>query len=467
VERSAWLFAPGATLPEKVGDGQDEERRRDELRSEAMKRIWDHEDRWELLRRLATEAPGPWIVAWTIAKLPFAQECERAMRSELDAAWDALLPTLIALRMWSATTADVESELRGLVGAGRMTLASDVARGLQANRALWRTLSVVSTELARSYWLTARTWTFQEREDVELAVESLLAVGRPGVAAQIASHAADRITPETALLVLDALRLAGAPEAEAFVRGGAATYHIERLFEVVDRDPKIPTGHMVALEVAFMSLFMSLLKETRRGVPHLSRALAANHEEFLALVRTVYRPEGEPKPEGDAATERQSGAEGASRILWDWAGVPGEHLPEAEREAFLLEWCRSVLRALSSEGRATPGICEVGRVLARAPVGGDGVWPCMAARELIDSGDFPLLARQLPSDKYNQRGVTTRALDDGGRQERAIAAELRADAERLRIEFPRTAAMLVAMADDYGTEAEDEDVRSKVMLDEN
>ena len=95
------------------------------------------------------------------------------------------------------------------------------------------------------------------------------------------------------------------------------------------------------------------------------------------------------------------------------------------------------------------------------------MWPCMAARELIDGGEFPLLARQLPSDKYNLRGVTTRALDDGGRQERAIAAELRADAERLRIEFPRTAAMLVTMADDYGTEAEDENVRSKVMLDEN
>jgi len=56
--------------------------------------------------------------------------------------------------------------------------------------------------------------------------------------------------------------------------------------------------------------------------------------------------------------------------------------------------------------------------------------------------------------KSNQRGVTTRAVGEGGAQERKIAEAYEQAAEKIKFEFPRTAGLLLRLAGSYKFEAD-------------
>ena len=58
---------------------------------------------------------------------------------------------------------------------------------------------------------------------------------------------------------------------------------------------------------------------------------------------------------------------------------------------------------------------------------------------------------------FNSRGVHSRSLDEGGRQERDLSARYRAWAQRLSFEYPRVASILEGIAVGYDRDAERED----------
>jgi hypothetical protein len=55
--------------------------------------------------------------------------------------------------------------------------------------------------------------------------------------------------------------------------------------------------------------------------------------------------------------------------------------------------------------------------------------------------------------QYNSRGFTSRALDEGGMQERELAGQFREDAEKLQYEWIKTADFLRNMAEKYERQA--------------
>jgi hypothetical protein len=63
-----------------------------------------------------------------------------------------------------------------------------------------------------------------------------------------------------------------------------------------------------------------------------------------------------------------------------------------------------------------------------------------------------------------QRGVTRRASDEGGRQERNLAEDYRRHANALRNSYPLLAATLEAMARSYDHDAGREDTRAKLRI---
>lgn len=111
------------------------------------------------------------------------------------------------------------------------------------------------------------------------------------------------------------------------------------------------------------------------------------------------------------------------------------------------------------------GDLKVGEVLARVPAdASDGIWPCAVARELIEAGTEDL-ARGVMAGQMNARGVTTRALDEGGSQERALAETHRTHAQELSLECPVTARMLERLASRYDCDAMRHDVDAEEFTD--
>lgn len=123
----------------------------------------------------------------------------------------------------------------------------------------------------------------------------------------------------------------------------------------------------------------------------------------------------------------------------------------------LLAWANEALGLTSAQRRTESGLSAVADVLARAPAGADGAWPAVAARQLLESGTYPDLADRMWIAKHNARGITTRGHLAGGDQERDLAATFHGWASTVRAEWPRTAALLDRLAEDYEREGRQQD----------
>jgi hypothetical protein len=63
--------------------------------------------------------------------------------------------------------------------------------------------------------------------------------------------------------------------------------------------------------------------------------------------------------------------------------------------------------------------------------------------------------------RLNQRGVTSRGVYDGGRQERALAEKYRKTAAQIRDEWPRAGKVLDRIIASYETDARREDASAE------
>jgi hypothetical protein len=126
----------------------------------------------------------------------------------------------------------------------------------------------------------------------------------------------------------------------------------------------------------------------------------------------------------------------------------------------LLSWVERARHELEASGHKKIGDDQLGKFLSHCPDGDDGVWPHESVREIVEklrSHEFDVA---LQVGRANARGVTSRSMYSGGDQERELAQKYRADAERIKLKWPRTADILRDLAKSYEYDAarEDKDV---------
>jgi hypothetical protein len=206
-------------------------------------------------------------------------------------------------------------------------------------------------------------------------------------------------------------------------------------------------------------LFTNLLQFTRPARA-LNEALRTDPALFAEIASHVYRAEGDP-PDQDVSPQHAALAEVGFAVLRSWHTPPGVR-PDRKIDAEgLRAWVTEARRLLAESGRATPGDISIGEVLACVPPDSDGVWPAEPVRDLIEDLQSADFETGLRSGKLNSRGLVTSSPTDGGIQERDLAAQFRASAERVADGWPRTAALLRRMEASYDEQARREDDRSE------
>jgi hypothetical protein len=107
-------------------------------------------------------------------------------------------------------------------------------------------------------------------------------------------------------------------------------------------------------------------------------------------------------------------------------------------------------------------VCDVtlGQILAYAPPDADGIWPFKAARDVLDRPELEDVRSGFHTGCYNKRGVTSRAPDEGGGQERTLADSYRAHARAVQNSQPNLAAALEDLARTYERQGVREDVEA-------
>jgi hypothetical protein len=124
-------------------------------------------------------------------------------------------------------------------------------------------------------------------------------------------------------------------------------------------------------------------------------------------------------------------------------------------------WVTEARRLLAASGRTIPGDVSIGEVLAYVPPDSDGLWPAEPVRDLIEDLRSEHFETGLRTGKFNSRGLVTWSPTGGGVQERGLAGQFQAWAERVADGWHRTAALLRQLADHYDEWARREDDRSE------
>jgi hypothetical protein len=125
------------------------------------------------------------------------------------------------------------------------------------------------------------------------------------------------------------------------------------------------------------------------------------------------------------------------------------------------DWITKARELLRNANRATIGDQQIGQALVSVPSGADGLWPAEAVRDLLEDLDSDHIDKGLETAIYNSRGVTTRSLDEGGRQERELVNKHVEAAEAFLDKWPHIARIHRRIADAYEREAEREDAEAE------
>ncbi|HEX4063892.1 MAG TPA: hypothetical protein VHY58_23010 [Streptosporangiaceae bacterium] len=218
--------------------------------------------------------------------------------------------------------------------------------------------------------------------------------------------------------------------------------------------------------------FMAVLGD-EPPVDRLYEALVSDPGFFVAVMEISWRAsdaeddeddeEGaEAAPEGEPPTSQQlQQAENGYVLLTSIDRLPGTQPDGQVDSAVLRQWVTQVLERADASGRRKIAEALIGQILANAPGDDDETWPCRPVRDLLEVLQSERVEQNLAIKLYNLRGATGRGLQDGGKQERELAAQYRASAAGFVGSWPQTAAVLRQLADMYDTNAREEEAEAE------
>ena len=322
----------------------------------------------------------------------------------------------------------------------------------------WGLLDQHGGEVRDRYWReVVPEWNRQSEEKLNELVDRLLDARRPRAALDVVHRDWPRV--ETGRLKR-LLRAIATEDTEPVVH--LVAYYISTALESLDGRTGVTRDEMAQFEF----MFLWALDHGEHGIPNLERHIAENPMSFVQMLAFMFkRDDGEEDPPGWRIEdpERRAGlASAAYHILRRIRHIPGTS-PDGEiHTEALCAWVVEVRRLCAEYGRTEIGDQYIGQLLSRGPTKEDDVWPHPSICEAMERIASPQIGQGFNIGVYNGGGATWRAIDEGGAQERELAAKYRRWAEQRAFDYPCVSSILEKIASDYDRQAAREDDEAKV-----
>jgi len=322
-----------------------------------------------------------------------------------------------------------------------------------AVRETWRRLDDESEKVRTAYWKSIRWPNTSEwdAEDLNFVVQQLLSVRRSADA--LGWLAFEPMPHELVIKILEAIPADVATSADMGPHVDA--YHVAHLFKKLDQSDDVPDDMIASLEIPFLEI----LQHDRPQLA-LHRLVVRKPSIFADVITWAFkRADGEAEESvDDQVLERRAPI--AFNVLWQMRLLPGLMEDGSIDVETLSTWVSEARRMCRERDREDIGDQQIGQMLANAPIGEDGIWPCESVRDLLDELASPHIGIGFTIGKMNLRGVTSRGVFDGGVQERSLVDMYRQDAAKIGARWPFTARLLRQLATNYEVEARREDQRA-------
>lgn len=363
---------------------------------------------------------------------------------------------------------DVRDDLRDalLGGTGDPAAQAMILRATYDPPSAWAKLDGLDPAVGEEYWQRFSYFALGDFMYVLGAARGLIGAHRYAAAIDLMAlyeKKADSVeAADLAATALEGLLALGLADPEL---PRLSNHDYERVFALLARHrDALGKQRVVNLE---WQLFPAL--GFKANAPALHAALAEEPAFFAEVVGYLYRRDdgaeenvdGAPD-DGAAPEQRRFFATRAFEVLRSWRRCPGAGPDGAVDPDRLKEWVANARVRLSGESRLGPGDSEIGQVLAFALPDADGMCPPRSVRDLLEEIRSDRLERGLELGLVNKRGVTSRGVYDGGKQEWDLAEDARKRAEAAA-PWPRTRRLLRNLAEEYERDArrQDEEAESR------
>lgn len=453
VKASLWLFASDwITLPD--GREQDHERHRDSLakeRGRALGSVFASLG-WPGISRLAAEAAAPGLVGWEIGRsaLDPNEIVEWMIERQRSVGWtqvDLVLRGLLAGMSDERRDATLELTISQLRARGLASAIPDLLISAPFATESWKLLESHDGDSQDRYWATVVPGFCRlDRANTSLAVEQLTRRGRARSAFHLVMYQPESVDPVVLKGVLEAIRSGAEPDGPL-----PDGWHIGKAISAIEAAGEIHRRDLAMLEFAFFRA----LEHTEFGAKNLYAELLTDPGLFMECICLVYKPRN-GEPEQINASLKAAG-ELAWHILHSGRGIPGKRADGSIDGEELKRWVLEVRRLAAASDRAAVADVTIGGWLSDCEPESDGTWPPSVIGEVLDDEQHEDIRRGFYTGVLNNRGVTSRSMEEGGAQERALAARFRERAAAVAIRYPRVAETLNAVAKHYEHDARRED----------
>jgi hypothetical protein len=454
LDRMAWLFDESyPDVPRKFEEG-----RRDaveEARAFAVKEVRSFGGDDALLA-LAARTKYPQFVA-----LAAVSEIENAAHA--DRLIDAALGQNDRLDLFSlALSGEAERKFAADWTARIVKRATDqrwtadqmatLLMGWRDTPATWDVAATLGPAVENSYWRRKTAWYLDGSEaEPERAARKYLAVGRGAAALDAVGRHVGTLPIQLVFDLLDATIVE--INADKSQPNNMFLHQIGEIFDRLGKREDAPPLEVARREYAYLPL----LRHRERHLT-LHRLMAEEPSLYVSILCDVFKA---ASGQAQEPTEQQRArAHAGYQLLSSFHRVPGRREGEIEPGP-LQTWTREVRRLAAEVDRSRIADQYIGHVLAHAPDDPtDKAWPHRAVRDLIEQLESSDVEKGITVERFNMRGVTTKAAYEGGKQERDIAEKYRRWA-KVSVAHVRTSAMLGAIAKSWDKYADAEDERAE------
>jgi len=332
---------------------------------------------------------------------------------------------------------------------------ADFIRGLPFEKRAWQLLISCDNETETLYWKQFPSFAcyVENKEDCEEAISKLMLYNRHYAALSFASSCLHKIKISARLLA-DILKQVATIKPNSD-ESPLNDYKIEQIFYALDNSNELEETDIAQLEWAYLPILTHRIRQ-----PRLLHRELSNNPLFFAEVISFVSEFDEPKTE--FSKEIANRAKFGYDLLRSWHQIPAftdEGTVDLEQ---LKTWVIQAREACNSSGHAAIADQKIGEVLAYAPAAPNGVWPDVAVREVIEETASEEIEKGVHIAILNQRGVYTKSLGEGGKQERDLAKKYHNYAKAIMDEWPRTGALLLNIAKGYESDARREDIHTEL-----
>lgn len=298
-------------------------------------------------------------------------------------------------------------------------------------------VNMFSQETIRYYWEHVKALPGNESEDfVEYCILQLLNYKRPFSSVHYIVMSKCN-NPKLIIEVLEkCVELKNTIESNGMTINSSSYYYYIQLFKRIYKDKNIDNFRVAKLELVFLSYFEN---ETPQC---LVKHLEQTPQEYINLISMAFKRDNSTTPPSD---DKRKWADYAYRIISKFKRIPGCNADIQSEEVFL-NWVNQAKDIADRMKYSKAFELCLGKLLSYAPTGDDGIFPHEIIRNLFENNNSEIIIGEFLTEKYNQREA--HILTEGAEEEK-IAQKYFEDANKIRIEYPHTAAILDELGGQY------------------